>query len=124
MGSLFVLSESQKGEYLPLGRRTSVIGRGENLPLQVRDDRISRKHLRIRFDQGQNRYLAEDMGSKNGVLINSRKIEDPTPLREGDRILIGNSELLFTEKDFDNEQNALLHFKKHGELERPTYTQE
>jgi hypothetical protein len=43
MASVIVTTGDQKGEFLPLGRRTSVIGRAENLPLQVRDDLISRK---------------------------------------------------------------------------------
>ena len=45
-----ITSGDKQGEFLPLGRRTSVIGRGEALPLQVFDDLVSRKHLRIGFD--------------------------------------------------------------------------
>ena len=47
MGSVIVTSGKQKGEYLPLGRRTSVIGRDEAISLQVLDTMVSRKHLRI-----------------------------------------------------------------------------
>ncbi len=35
MASIIVVSGNQKGEYLPLGRRVSVIGRAENLNLQI-----------------------------------------------------------------------------------------
>ena len=52
MASLIVTSGEQKGEYLPLGRRTSVIGRAENLPFQILDDVVSRKHLRIPLPRG------------------------------------------------------------------------
>ena len=58
MGSVIVTSGKQKGEYLPLGRRTSVIGRDEAISLQVLDTMVSRKHLRIWFDNATGRYYA------------------------------------------------------------------
>jgi pSer/pThr/pTyr-binding forkhead associated (FHA) protein len=80
MASVIVTTGDQKGEFLPLGRRTSVIGRAENLPLQIREDLISRKHLRIRFDEETGGYFAEDMGSHNGVYINNKRIAGKTLL--------------------------------------------
>ena len=120
MASVIVTTGDQKGEFLPLGRRTSVIGRAENLPLQIRDDLISRKHLRIRFDEETGDYFAEDMGSHNGVYINNRKITEKTLLAEGDMISIGTTLLMFTQKDFDDKDSALTHYKKVGEQMRVT----
>ena len=120
MASIIVTSGEQKGEYLPLGRRTSVIGRGEALPMQILDDLVSRKHLRIWYNESTNRYDAEDMDSKHGVFINGRKITERTALVEDDEILIGKTTLLFTEKDFDDPESALMHYKKIGERMRPT----
>jgi hypothetical protein len=40
-----ITTGDQKGEFLPLGRRTNVIGRAENLPLQIRDDLIGQSWL-------------------------------------------------------------------------------
>ena len=120
MASIIVTSGEQKGEYLPLGRRTSVIGRGEALPMQILDDLVSRKHLRIWFNDGTNKYDAEDMDSRHGVFINRSKITERTPLVEDDEILIGKTTLLFTEKDFDDRESALVHYKKIGERMRPT----
>jgi len=120
MASIIVTSGEQKGEYLPLGRRTNVIGRAEALPMQILDDMVSRKHLRIRYDEDTNEHNAEDMNSKHGVLINDRKITELTTLKEGDQIRIGQTTLLYTEKDFDDSESALSHFKKVGERQRPT----
>ena len=120
MASIIVTSGEQKGEYLPLGRRTSVIGRGEALPMQILDDLVSRKHLRIWYNESTNKYDAEDMDSKHGVFINGRKIAERTALVEDDEILIGKTTLLFTEKDFDDPESALMHYKKIGERMRPT----
>ena len=55
MASIIVTSGEHKGEYLPLGRRTNVIGRAEALPMQILDDMVSRKHLRIRYDEDNKR---------------------------------------------------------------------
>ena len=121
MASLIVISGKQTGEFLPLGSRTSVIGRAESLPLQILDDMVSRKHLRIRFDKGTGKYYAEDMRSKHGVFINSRRISSETVLVDGDQILIGQTTLLFADKDFQDRESALSHFKKVGERMRPTH---
>jgi pSer/pThr/pTyr-binding forkhead associated (FHA) protein len=120
MASVIVTTGDQMGEFLPLGRRTSVIGRAENLPLQIRDALISRKHLRIRFDEQTGGYFAEDMGSHNGVYINNRKIAEKKLLAEDDMILIGTTLLMFTQKDFDDKDSALTHYKKVGEQMRVT----
>ncbi len=120
MASIIVTSGDQKGEFLPLGRRTNVIGRAEALPLQILDDLVSRKHLRIRFDEMTKKYHAEDMDSKHGVFLNRRRISERTALADGDEILIGETTLLFTDKDIEDRESALSHYKKYGERMRPT----
>jgi pSer/pThr/pTyr-binding forkhead associated (FHA) protein len=120
MASIIITSGDKKGEFLPLGRRISVIGRGEALPLQVLDDLVSRKHVRIRFDETTNRYYAEDLGSKHVTFINRYKVNNEQTLTEGDEIMIGQTTLLFTEEDFDGRESALMHYKKVGERSRPT----
>jgi len=120
MASIIVISGEQKGEFLPLGRRVNVIGRAESLPIQILDDMVSRKHLRIRYNENTHEHSAEDMSSKHGVIINNQKITGQTTLKEGDQIRIGQTTLLYTEKDFDDRESALSHFKKVGERQRPT----
>jgi pSer/pThr/pTyr-binding forkhead associated (FHA) protein len=60
------------------------------------------------------------MNSKHGVIINNQKITEQITLKEGDQIRIGQTTLLYTEKDFDDRESALSHFKKVGERQRPT----
>lgn len=120
MGSLIIISGKQRGEYLPLGQRTSVIGRSESLPLQILDDGVSRRHFRILFDRNSDKYYAEDMNSKHGTLINMRRINEKTALHEGDQIIVGETRLLFTEKDFDTKESALMHCKMVGEKSKTT----
>jgi pSer/pThr/pTyr-binding forkhead associated (FHA) protein len=120
MASIIVMTGSQQGDYYPLGHRTNVIGRDEALIIQILDDRISRKHMKICFDKDEDKYYAVDMGSKHGVLINGMKISNDTVLNNEDCITIGKTNLLFTTKDFADRESALSHFKKVGERIRPT----
>jgi pSer/pThr/pTyr-binding forkhead associated (FHA) protein len=120
MASLIVVAGKNKGDYYPLGQRTTVIGRDEALPIQIVDKNISRKHMRIRFEQDQ--YYVNDMGSRHGVLVNGIRINYQTALSDNDYILIGRTTLMFTLKDFEDRENALSHFKKIGERQIQTIT--
>jgi predicted component of type VI protein secretion system len=74
---------------LPVGE--FVIGRSADCQLSVDDPLVSRRHAVLRVTaQG---VTAEDLGSRNGVLVNGLKIEGPRMLVEGDKVLIGSQEL-------------------------------
>jgi len=120
MATIIVGKGNQKGDYYPLGHRTNVIGRDEAVPIQILDEHVSRKHMHIRFDKDKERYYALDMKSKHGVFINGGKIDSETALSDGDEIVIGQTTLLFTLKDFTDKESALSHFKKVGERRRTT----
>ncbi|MHC4573807.1 MAG: FHA domain-containing protein [Planctomycetota bacterium] len=120
MASIIVVSGPRKGDYYPLGRRTNVIGRAEALLIQILDERVSRRHLQLRFDQDRQQYYAWDMKSRHGVFINGKKINSDTALADGDEIRIGDSTLLFTARDFPDRESALSHYKKVGERIRNT----
>ena len=120
MGSIIITSGKQKGEYLPLGRRTSVIGRDEAISLQVLDSSVSRKHLRIWFDKKTGRYYADDMQSKHGVFINGGKIIESAVLVDGDEIMIGDTMLMYTDKEFVDRKSALEFYKERGQRELRT----
>lgn len=121
MPSIIVVTGPQKGDYYPLGRRTNVIGRAESLPIQILDERVSRKHMKICFNAEKTEYFVVDMESRHGVLVNGNKINKPTVLVDGDYITIGKTSLMFTLKDFPDRESALSHFKKAGEQMRPTH---
>ena len=120
MATIIVQTGDKSGDYYLLGHRTTVIGRDEALPFQILDDRISRKHMRIRYNDQENKYSVYDMESKHGVLVNGRRIRAETVLSDGDYITIGKTTLLFTLKDFPSLESALHHFKKAGERQNPT----
>ncbi|MBK8479776.1 MAG: protein kinase [Proteobacteria bacterium] len=67
------------------------LGRAGDLALA--DARVSRRHARVRFNGSC--YLLEDLGSANGTFLNGERIKSATPLKPGDRVRIGNTELIF-----------------------------
>jgi len=121
MAAITVLLGDHRGDRYPLGRRTNVIGRAESLSIQILDDRVSRKHLQIRFDPYGKAYSVIDMASKNGVFVNGVRIVAETPVADRDRIRIGQTLLLFTEQAVSMSEAVLHRFKKVGERLEPTH---
>ncbi|MHC4346338.1 MAG: FHA domain-containing protein [Planctomycetota bacterium] len=122
MPSIIIMSGTRRGVFYRLGQTTNVVGRDESLPIQILDDRVSRRHMVIRFDELSWSYSAADLGSSNGVLINGIRINKETVLTDGDCITIGDTSLMFTVKDFFDRESTLAHIKKFGEWERLTKT--
>jgi serine/threonine protein kinase len=96
---LAIASGSRKGVEVRLAETEVVLARANVDP----DDRaISRsRHARISYYQG--RYWLEDLGSTNGTFCYDpsrstyQAIGAPIPLEDGDRFLIGNTELCYRE---------------------------
>ena len=125
MASVIVVKCKSRGNYLPLRVGSVILGRDESCDLQVQGDEVSRRHLEIRGEiRGESggegaRYSAMDAESANGVFVNGRKIQQPTELSDGDTIVIGASELLYTVEDFLDRESALNFFQR-GERGRST----
>lgn len=83
------------GQERTLPQGDFVIGRGVECHLSLSDELVSRQHARIEV-AGSGAFI-EDLGSRNGVLVNGVRIFERTPLADGDRVVIGRSELLFVE---------------------------
>nr|WP_276518926.1 FhaA domain-containing protein [Micrococcus endophyticus] len=82
------------GRLLPLDRGDLILGRSpERADLVVPDSSVSRQHLRL-LTVGSTVTLL-DLGSRNGVLVNGRRVEGSTTLRDGDVVTVGQTELLF-----------------------------
>src|SRR4051794_33169138 len=75
-----------------LGEMT--IGRAPGNTLQLDDPAVSRRQARISAEEGNGRMILEDAGSSYGTWLDGRRLEGPTPLRDGSRIRMGNQELV------------------------------
>lgn len=111
------------GDYVPLGKRVTIVGRDEGVSFQLAaDPRISKRHLQVRFEEADSRYYGMDMKSTNGTYVNSIRLtaQQPVALHDGDEIKIGDTTLHFTVQDFDDRQSALNYFKQVGERRKST----
>ena len=85
--------EPRVSEYALDGQNIT-IGRTQGCDIIFDGDTLtSRRHAILRFDA--NHYVLADLGSSNGTFVNDIEIITPTTLKHGDRILIGEHELLF-----------------------------
>ena len=71
-----------------------IIGRSPNCDIVLPQVSVSKHHARISFRN--NRWILEDLGSTNGVILNGRHLTGPTVLQEKDVITIVDSHLIFT----------------------------
>jgi hypothetical protein len=77
-----------------LTRKTTTVGRGPQCDLQILTHFVSREHARITVGGGA--VLIEDLGSRNGVFINSVRV-DRQALQQGDLVTIGETQFRFME---------------------------
>ncbi len=73
----------------PLEGDSLVIGRSSDSDLMIADRFLSRQHARL-FKVGDE-WLAEDLGSRNGTLLNGRPIESATKVKDGDDLQLCGS---------------------------------
>lgn len=74
--------------------RTITIGRSANNDLIFDDEYVSQHHARLLCNQDG--YFIEDLGSRNGTLLNDQKLSATTMLEAGDRISLGSTVLEFS----------------------------
>ena len=91
----FVLMDRDYVYPLKVGLNT--IGRMPDNDVVIHDPYVSRRHCAILVHAADGCEV-HDFASKNGTLVNGRKIAGPTPLQSGDEILMCNRRLVFVSK--------------------------
>jgi pSer/pThr/pTyr-binding forkhead associated (FHA) protein len=75
-----------------LGRRI-LVGRAPSADVRIDDPRVSRLHARIEMrDDG---VYVEDLGSRNGTLVDGAPVTSSRQLANGDEITIGTASIIF-----------------------------
>lgn len=89
---LVIVNGAQFGVEARVEDAPLVIGRADDCGLTIANSSVSRHHCRVfREDAG---YVVEDLGSTNGTFVNGERARH-FPLRDGDRLRVGNCELKF-----------------------------
>lgn len=76
---------------LELSEGQFAVGRNATCQLSLDDPLVSRRHALLTVSEEG--VVIEDLQSRNGVLVNGRRIQGRVELQVGDRILIGAQEL-------------------------------
>jgi pSer/pThr/pTyr-binding forkhead associated (FHA) protein/outer membrane protein assembly factor BamD (BamD/ComL family) len=93
------------GSEFPLTGETLVIGRAVEVEISIPDTSVSRRHLEIR--KLGNGWVVQDLGSGNGTELNGNKITEEVPIRNGDVLTLGDTELSFVDDGQSTGRHAL-----------------
>jgi hypothetical protein len=86
------ISLTVAGERHEVTKPTVVLGRSREADVRVADLNVSRRHAELR--QEGTAYWIVDLGSTNGLSVNGKQVERKR-LRDGDRITLGSTEVVF-----------------------------
>ena len=81
------------GESLPVPSRGLRLGRMDDNDLVIAGEKVSRYHAVVA--ETGNGFVVNDLRSTNGTHVNDERVVDTHLLRDGDRIRIGGTELVF-----------------------------
>jgi sigma-B regulation protein RsbU (phosphoserine phosphatase) len=82
------------------------LGRATECTIPIKDRYLSRRHAEIAFDD--NAWLVRDLGSVNGTLLNGARLHGSAPLRPGDRIKLGDTEILVDVDEHTTSQSHII----------------
>jgi phosphoserine phosphatase RsbU/P len=82
------------------------IGRASECTIPIKDRYLSRKHAEIALID--NAWTIRDLGSANGTYLNGSKLERDTPLRSGDRIRLGDTELVYESEEHKTDRHFAI----------------
>lgn len=78
----------------PLPKQQAItIGRASDCTIPIKDRYLSRKHAEIIPLDGS--WLLKDCGSANGTYLNGSRVQSDLTLKSGDKIKLGDTEILF-----------------------------
>src|SRR4051794_6530408 len=72
----------------PLDGEELSIGRAANASIVIPDARVSRQHAR--FVRREGAWWIEDLGARNRTVLNGAPVREPSKLRPGDRLEVGD----------------------------------
>src|SRR5216684_2556532 len=80
-------------QQLTLPAENITLGRASDCTIPIKDRFLSRRHAEIINERGT--WYVRDCGSVNGTMLNGVKVVEPVLLHPGDRIGLGDSEVVF-----------------------------
>lgn len=88
---LVVSSGKSAGRAIAVKRSPLLIGRAEDCDVRPLSDEVSRRHCAVHV--GPADVWVEDLGSRNGTLVNGNRITGKVKVADGDMLRVGTLEL-------------------------------
>src|ERR1017187_1624327 len=95
-----VLTKTQsvrRGDMFKLNQVRNDIGSGQ-VGISINDRKASKSHATIKYESaggGSFQFVLHDLASTNGTYVNGQRVTAPVVLKDGDRIGLGDAELVF-----------------------------
>ena len=89
---LTIMTGPDSGKIVELAQAELVIGRSAPAGLIIVHPEVSRRHVRLVYQQGN--YILEDLGSRNGTFVNGQPLQGPQVLTDGAEIRLGSQIIL------------------------------
>lgn len=93
-GWVVVLNGEQQGEDFRLGTGKNVIGKGGRADVRIKDAYLSERHAILECGE-KDTYTLTDLESKHGTFVNGKRVHGARPVKDGDTILLGHTEMKF-----------------------------
>jgi len=107
MPSIHIIAKDGRIYDYTISKNETLIGRGKDCDIVLKDTTISRNHARIK--KSKRDYSIIDLGSYNGTWVNGKSIQNVT-LRHNDQIKIGLTKLIFKDHQDQFESSDVLVF--------------
>lgn len=101
---LVCLTGANKGESYVLLANRIVIGRSEKADIRLNDTKASREHAEV--TKVGDFWVATDLGSQNGVIVNDKKITQKQ-LAEGDKLIVGQTVFKFAKVEVASKSKVI-----------------
>ncbi|OVE78052.1 hypothetical protein BVX99_00720 [bacterium F16] len=105
MAAFLEIELSGENKRVPLGS-LETIGRDKSNSFHIQDNLASRSHALIRRI-GSEQYYLLDGGSRNGSFLNDQRVTTPTLLRNDDKIVIGDTTMIFIQEFEEEAENTI-----------------
>ncbi|MBI5092128.1 MAG: FHA domain-containing protein [Candidatus Hydrogenedentes bacterium] len=97
----------------PVGPKGLVIGRSPDVDIVLKDQLVSRRHAWIHFDGSH--LTIEDLGSRNGVLVNGARVFRGI-LRAEDDLVVGDTHFAIESGKGLSDSSSMISFENAGTL--------
>jgi pSer/pThr/pTyr-binding forkhead associated (FHA) protein len=113
MPSLIITTGQKAGVSFKLDGHPLVGGREANRDIQLMDPKVSRRHFVVQpWKDAPRDYEILEQNATNGVYVNGKRIDQKEMLADGDRILVGETQLVFVAGDDAGKIDAIRRMRQ------------